>query len=270
MLSNTCLSLRMMLVRQWSCGTSLLRRDRRGRHASAAAAGRLHVTQPGLSRQLRQLEPELGVDLFDRAGGRLSLSRTGRALLPLAQRPARRADAFRVAATFYAPGRLDQITIGAPTVTLTDVVAPFIATLEPDDPVPRSSRPTPGTRSRRCSAAPTSRSARPPAGSVPLERARGAAGVGVRPADHEWAGRRSVPLGEVLAKPVIVLPPSVTSRQALEAAVAATGATYASWSRRPTAPSRRRSPRPAAGSRSCRTIPGSGWCPSPSTREAAR
>jgi DNA-binding transcriptional LysR family regulator len=32
----------------------------------------------------------------------------------------------------------------------------------------------------------------------------------------------------VLAEPVIVLPPSVTSRQALEAAVAATGATYAS------------------------------------------
>ena len=99
------------------------------------AAGRLHVTQPGLSRQLRQLEQELGVGLFDRTGGRLSLSRTGRALLPLARDLLERADAFQVAATFHAHGRLDHITIAAPTVTLTDVVAPFIVTMEPDDPV---------------------------------------------------------------------------------------------------------------------------------------
>ena len=51
--------------------------------ASGAAAG-LHVTQPGLSRQLRDLERDLGVDLFVRDGGRLKLSRTGRELLPLA------------------------------------------------------------------------------------------------------------------------------------------------------------------------------------------
>ncbi|HWS37866.1 MAG TPA: LysR family transcriptional regulator, partial [Actinoplanes sp.] len=100
----------------------------------SGAAARLHLTQPGLSRQLRQLEKDLGVRLFDRAGGRLDVSATGRALLPQARELLQRADALKIAASFHAQGRLERLTIGAPTVTLTDVVAPFIATLAPDDP----------------------------------------------------------------------------------------------------------------------------------------
>ena len=195
----------------------------------SGAAGRLHVTQPGLSRQLRQLEQELGVGLFDRTGGRLSLSRTGRALLPLARDLLERADAFGVAATFHAHGRLDHITIGAPTVTLTDVVAPFIATLEPDDPVAAvfeaDARDPVEALHRGADLAIGIVRPREPYRSSELAVLPVSAYV---PQEHDWAGRRSVPLGEVLAEPVIVLPPSVTSRQALEAAVAATGATYAS------------------------------------------
>ncbi len=101
-----------------------------------AAADRLHITQPGLSRQLRQLEQELGVELFHRTGGRLTPTRAGQALLPLAQEVLASADALRVAATYQAQGRLDRITIGAPLTTLRDVVAPFIATLDADDPTP--------------------------------------------------------------------------------------------------------------------------------------
>ena len=52
----------------------------------SAAAELVHVTQPNLSRQLRQLEDELGVPLFDRGAGRLTLSRTGRELLPAVRR----------------------------------------------------------------------------------------------------------------------------------------------------------------------------------------
>ena len=43
----------------------------------SAAADAVHVTQPALSRQLRQLERELGTNLFDRVGGRLLLSPGG-------------------------------------------------------------------------------------------------------------------------------------------------------------------------------------------------
>jgi DNA-binding transcriptional LysR family regulator len=65
----------------------------------SGAAARLHLTQPGLSRQLRQLEKDLGVPLFDRSGTRLDLSTTGRALLPQARDLLQRADALKVAAS---------------------------------------------------------------------------------------------------------------------------------------------------------------------------
>ena len=45
------------------------------------AAVQLHVAQPALSRQIRALEGELGVVLFDRHAGRLNLSRAGEGLL---------------------------------------------------------------------------------------------------------------------------------------------------------------------------------------------
>jgi DNA-binding transcriptional LysR family regulator len=195
----------------------------------SGAAARLHVTQPGLSRQLRQLEHELGVDLFDRESGRLVLSGTGRALLPLARDLLDRADAFRVAATFHAHGRLDRITIGAPTVTLTEVVAPFIVNLEPHDPVASvfeadARDPVEALRRGADLAIGTARP-QPPYRCSALAVLPVWAYV---PPDHPWAERTSVPLAEVLAEPVIALPSTFTSRQAMETAVAANGATYAS------------------------------------------
>jgi LysR family transcriptional activator of glutamate synthase operon len=48
------------------------------------AAEDLPVSQPGLSQQIRALESELGVQLFDRAGKRVALTRAGEVLLPYA------------------------------------------------------------------------------------------------------------------------------------------------------------------------------------------
>ena len=50
----------------------------------AAAAERLHVTQPGVWKQVRVLETELGVALFERTGRRVRVTRDGAALLALA------------------------------------------------------------------------------------------------------------------------------------------------------------------------------------------
>ncbi|WP_245674253.1 LysR family transcriptional regulator [Actinoplanes rectilineatus] len=190
----------------------------------SAAADRLHLTQPGLSRQLRQLERELGVPLFDRVGGRLELSTTGRALLPLARDVLTRADALRWAAALHAQGGLHRLTIGAPTVTLTDVVSPFIATLAPDDPtidVLGADGRTPAETLRLGTdlAVGTTREP-PPLACRPLAVLPVWAYV---TAGHPWSARDAVTLAELLAEPLIVLPAAFTARQALDAALTEAG-----------------------------------------------
>jgi LysR family cys regulon transcriptional activator len=50
-------------------------------------AGVLHTSQPGISRQIRELEDELGIEIFVRAGKRLTrLTPPGEALLPIVER----------------------------------------------------------------------------------------------------------------------------------------------------------------------------------------
>jgi DNA-binding transcriptional LysR family regulator len=49
------------------------------------AAARLHVAQPGVSAQIRQLERELGQPLFDRSGRTVRLTEAGETVLPYAR-----------------------------------------------------------------------------------------------------------------------------------------------------------------------------------------
>jgi DNA-binding transcriptional LysR family regulator len=67
------------------------------------AAQRLHMAQPPLSRQIRQLETELGVLLFRRDPRGVELTAAGRALLPLARTAL--ADVERAAALVRRVGR---------------------------------------------------------------------------------------------------------------------------------------------------------------------
>ena len=52
------------------------------------AAEELLLTQSAVTQQIKALESELDVPLFDRAGGRVSLTPAGIALLPFAGRAA--------------------------------------------------------------------------------------------------------------------------------------------------------------------------------------
>src|SRR4051812_49688685 len=62
------------------------------------AAERLHVAQPAVSEQVRKLEHELGVKLFDRTQRSVSLTVAGAAFLEEAKRVLRSADVAMQAA----------------------------------------------------------------------------------------------------------------------------------------------------------------------------
>lgn len=83
------------------------------------AAARLHVSQPPLSRQIRDLEEELGLTLFDRKPQSLALTTAGRLFLPEARAVLERADqAVKMAIVLSGQGRTE-INIGyAPSLTI--------------------------------------------------------------------------------------------------------------------------------------------------------
>src|SRR4051794_34887751 len=62
------------------------------------AAERLHIAQPAISEQIRKLEAELGVQLFDRGPRCVTLTPSGTALLDEARRVLRQAEVARRAA----------------------------------------------------------------------------------------------------------------------------------------------------------------------------
>ena len=74
----------------------------------------LHTSQPGVSRQIRELEEELGVDLFVRAGKRLtSLTEVGAVIVPIVENMLKDAESLRRAGeefTQQASGRLSIAT----------------------------------------------------------------------------------------------------------------------------------------------------------------
>lgn len=64
-----------------------------------AAARELHTSQPGISRQIRELEQELGIELFVRHGKRvIDLTESGRALAPIVDRVLQEIENLRAAA----------------------------------------------------------------------------------------------------------------------------------------------------------------------------
>jgi DNA-binding transcriptional LysR family regulator len=76
------------------------------------AAERLYVAQPAVSEQVRKLEKELGVRLFDRTPHAVSLTAAGAALLEEARRVLRQAEIARTAARNAAQRTSHQLRLG--------------------------------------------------------------------------------------------------------------------------------------------------------------
>lgn len=87
----------------------------------SAAARKLGLTQPTLSRQVAAIEQRMGVTLFERVGKAMALTPTGLDLLEHARAMGTAAEALRLAAT----GR-SQAVGGVVSVSATDAVAAYL------------------------------------------------------------------------------------------------------------------------------------------------
>ena len=99
-----------MKLQQLRCLTEVARR-----HLNVSeAAEALHTSQPGVSKQIRALEDELGVQVFVRHGKRLvSVTEPGKAVIAIAERILSEAQNLRRAGEEYANDQLGTLTIAA-------------------------------------------------------------------------------------------------------------------------------------------------------------
>lgn len=90
------------------------------------AAARLNLSQPALSRQVRDLETELGLPLFERRGRRLVLTSQGEDLLARARDLLANASSLQDRARALRSGDQGIIRVGIAPVTLEGLVPPFL------------------------------------------------------------------------------------------------------------------------------------------------
>jgi len=99
-----------MKLQQLRCLVEVARRDLNVSEAAEA----LHTSQPGVSKQIRALEDELGVQVFVRHGKRLvSVTEPGKAVIAIAERILSEAQNLRRAGEEYANDQLGTLTVAA-------------------------------------------------------------------------------------------------------------------------------------------------------------
>jgi DNA-binding transcriptional LysR family regulator len=91
------------------------------------AALRVHICQPALSRQIRDLEIELGLRLFDRIGRRIQLTTEGEDLLRASRDVLAHAEALRERARSLVSGDTGLLRVGATPQAMQSVLAGFLS-----------------------------------------------------------------------------------------------------------------------------------------------
>ncbi|WP_297081516.1 LysR substrate-binding domain-containing protein [uncultured Demequina sp.] len=92
-----------------------------------AAASRLSMTQPPLSRQIQMLEKDLGASLFRRSSRRVELTPAGETLLPRAREMIALAERASIDVRRVASGTLGTVTVGHTTMAALSLVPELLA-----------------------------------------------------------------------------------------------------------------------------------------------
>jgi DNA-binding transcriptional LysR family regulator len=186
------------------------------------AAQRVHISQSGVSAQVRQLEHELGAELIDRSGRAAMLTPAGQAALVHAKEALAAAVALRQAVDDVNGLLRGQLTVGM--VTACTITALF-------DALDRFHRAHPGVILAVVEASSAELAGRVRAGTLDLALI-GAAGtppeglatlpivtervVAVMPPAHELAGRARLTLSDLVGRPLICMPPGTGIRAAFD------------------------------------------------------
>lgn len=202
------------------------------------AAEQLHLAQPSLSRQIATLESELGVELFHRARGNVTLTAAGERLLPIARRMLADADTARAEMADLAGLRRGRVRLGATPTLCTSLVAEVLAEFRPRYPgidveiLERGSRSLiaallEGALDLALIVTSVSSGAavleREPILSERLVVVSAAGGADPFPPRGSASRRRSIALGELARTPQIVFPENYDLRVAMDTAYKAEG-----------------------------------------------
>lgn len=100
----------------------------------SAAARKLGLTQPTLSRQVAAIEQSMGVTLFERVGKSMALTPTGLDLLEHARAMGAAAEALSLAATGSSQAVRGVVTVSATDVVATTLLPPLVKKLHDQEP----------------------------------------------------------------------------------------------------------------------------------------
>ncbi len=98
------------------------------------AAEELHIAQPALSKQVSQLEQELGVALFDRVGRNVRLTEAGEALLPHARSVMSQIQAAKAEMAERVGLRSGRASVGTPPTVGTQLLPQALAAFNKEYP----------------------------------------------------------------------------------------------------------------------------------------
>jgi DNA-binding transcriptional LysR family regulator len=94
------------------------------------AAARLRVAQPALSRQIRNLEDEIGVDLLRRCSRGVKLTPEGRLFLEEVRELLKRTDESVEKVRAVVRGEYSELHVGYPSITMLEMLPPALAAFQ--------------------------------------------------------------------------------------------------------------------------------------------
>lgn len=198
------------------------------RHSSfSRAAEELLLTQPAVTQQIKALEEQFGHPLFHRAGGRISLSPGGVALLPFAEKIKSLADDASAAVAKAYGQEAGELSLGASQTIAQYLLPTFIAAFLRTNPLVRMTARSGNTDEMLALLV---------AGDIQVALLEGPdhrTDVHIEPfmedhmvlvvaSSHEWAGRKITP-DELCTQPLLVREFGSGSRRVVEQALSGAG-----------------------------------------------